>query len=342
MILVLHGAIKNVGDFLIKDRGLALLQHLVPDESFMLHQRWQPLDHSMAQEARAIVLCGGPGLAADFYPGKFRLVENMAGLETPILPLALGWAGKGSMESFRFTYESRNALETIHQRIGWSSVRDDLSLEVMARAAVGEVWRTGCNVWYHLPSLGTPLHRPDRIRRLVFTTPADMRNTPEVLRVLRYLARRYRSADRRCVFHRGIRSDEYTSKKTAAANRVIAFTAAHLGFDIVDASFDPATIDFYAESDLHVGYRVHAHLDFLSLRRPSILISEDGRGRGQSATLHDPYDLRARQSGLIDRLDMALATEESGFLASTRAVDEIERSWPRMRQTIHQLVALKR
>jgi hypothetical protein len=37
-------------------------------------------------------------------------------------------------------------------------------------------------------------------------------------------------------------------------------------------------IEFYDQMDLHVGYRVHAHIYMTSQLRPSVLIAEDGRG----------------------------------------------------------------
>ena len=41
----------------------------------------------------------------------------------------------------------------------------------------------------------------------------------------------------------------------------------------------------YDEAEIHVGYRLHAHLYFLSHRKPSFLLEEDGRGRGASEAL---------------------------------------------------------
>jgi polysaccharide pyruvyl transferase WcaK-like protein len=106
----------------------------------------------------------------------------------------------------------------------------------------------------------------------------------------------------------------------------------------VDASRDLDALELYGQVDLHVGYRVHAHLCALSRRRPSLLIAEDGRGRGQAVTLADPHDLRAGADSLAGALDAALDQEEgSGWGASERAVEEIERTWPTMRETVEQL-----
>ena len=340
MLLVLHGALKNVGDFLIRQRGVALLEHVRPDQRLVLVPRWEPVQLDQASAADAIVLCGGPGLAARFYPDVFPLVDDLEALTTPTLPLALGWSGQpvDAPSAFQFTNESRQALKVLHSRIGWSGVRDDLTLEIVNRASVGASRRTGCVAWYHLPSLHQPMTRPDVVRSLVVTPPSSRRLVRETISLLTRLARRYRGARRYCVFHRGLRPDQFTARKAATVYRSIAAVARALGYHVVDAAFDLQSVSFYRDVDLHVGYRVHAHLDFLSQRRPSLLISEDGRGVGQSVTLHDPYRLRAGSPQLVDSVDEALRSEQAcRFEASVRAVDEIERSWPVMQETIQQL-----
>jgi len=39
-------------------------------------------------------------------------------------------------------------------------------------------------------------------------------------------------------------------------------------------------INYYSEVDLHVGYRVHAHIFMSSIKKMSLLFSEDGRAKG--------------------------------------------------------------
>jgi polysaccharide pyruvyl transferase WcaK-like protein len=341
MLLVLHGAKKNVGDFLIRERGLALLRHLRPDQEIITSERWRPLAQDLVALADAVVLCGGPGLQENFYPETFPLSPDIDALATPILPLALGWSGTpaGRPEQFSFDEPSRRALTSIHTRIDWSSVRDDVSLQILRTADVGEVRRSGCTAWYHLPSLGAAPAPPSTIRSVVFTPPAGSRRLfVESLRIMRLLRARYPQARRYCVFHRGLRADGETTRKEVVAVRAMAAVASSLGFEIVDAAYDLSRIDFYGDADLHVGYRVHAHLCFVSQHRPSLLISEDGRGVGQAVTLGDPYSLYADSPGLVARIDSALSIEErEGHPLLRRAVDEIERTWPVMRETIEQL-----
>jgi len=341
VLLILHGAKKNVGDFLIRERGLALIRHLRPDHEIVLQDRWRALDPNLMRRASAVVLCGGPGLASHFYPRVFPLIADLQDVSTPILPVALGWSGHPAEqpEQFGFDEPSLGALREIHTRIGWSGVRDDLSLGVMERARVGNVRRTGCVAWYHLPSLGKRPAVGPVVRRLVVTPPADMpRLFRETSRLLRAIARRYPNAERFCVFHRGLLPGNGTRQKEAMGVSALAVVARALGYKIVDAAYRLSSIDFYEAADLHVGYRVHAHLSFLSARRPSLLISEDGRGIGQAATLGDAYGFRAGEPGLVGRVMAAIhAEQQDGYPALYRAVEEIERTWPVMRSTLEQL-----
>ena len=287
------------------------------------------------------MLCGGPGLARRFHPKVFAMVDDLDAHPTPVLPLALGWSGTPAEdpEGFKFSRRSLAALRAIHSRIGWSGVRDDLSLEIVRRANVGEVRRTGCFAWYHLPSMGRPLGSAGRVRRLAFTPAARRRpgGLREVASLLRRLRRRYPEAERHCVFHRGLRA-EFETEAPTRERLATAALARGLGYRVVDASRDLGALELYGEVDLHVGYRVHAHLCTLSRRRPSLLIAEDGRGRGQAVALADPHDLRAGVGSLADAVDAALDQEEkSRWAASERAIEEIERTWPTMRETVEQL-----
>jgi hypothetical protein len=68
--LILSGAITNAGDFLIRERALALLGRLRPDRELVVHDRWQPHpDDAAVRDAAAIVLAGGPALQQGMYPG---------------------------------------------------------------------------------------------------------------------------------------------------------------------------------------------------------------------------------------------------------------------------------
>ena len=70
---------------------------------------------------------------------------------------------------------------------------------------------------------------------------------------------------------------------------------------IKDISYNLDKMNFYEKMDFHIGYRVHAHLYFLSRRIPTVLINEDGRGTGMVKTLKMPV-LNIDDKNLFDKI----------------------------------------
>ncbi len=326
--ILLAGARKNVGDFLIGQRGRELLAHHRPDRTFETWDRFRSLDGRLDEvnASRALVLLGGPAYAADFHPGIYPLTRPLAKIAVPVVPLSLGWRGipdPGSSR-FRFTTRSLDAIRWIHGRIPASSCRDVMTLDLLRRNGVENVTMTGCTAWHHLPSLGKPFHAPADVRRVAVTAAADRRWYRQNTVLLEQVRARFRNAALHCVFHRGIGWDKHTSIADALFHLALARAARRLGYEVVDAAYDLSKIDFYHDCDLHIGYRVHAHLFFLSMRRPSWLIHEDGRGVGASASLGTD-DVSAWTADavtvLMASVGAATAAGFSGFAAVAERLD---------------------
>lgn len=315
--VLLHGAIRNAGDFLIFERARELLRHLGAAEEFVEVGRWEPLEPIMdiVNSSRAVVLCGGPGYDTMFYPGVFRLARDLRQVHVPIVPLGLGWSGRpsGRPQDFRFSRESLEALSEVHSRIAASSVRDVVTEALLRRYGIGNVVMTGCPAWYHLPHVERDFAKPQRVRRLVVTTPARPRNLPAAVKLLYEMKRLFAKAERFLVFHRGIWPGRNSRMREGIMNTSLAAVGQALGYRVVDASYSARKLLFYSRCDLHVGFRVHAHIAFLSFRRPSILIQEDGRGVGQSRTL-GTTDVLANGSGTAERaVELLKMHLEEGF-----------------------------
>jgi hypothetical protein len=120
---------------------------------------------------------------------------------------------------------------------------------------------------------------------MVFTAPDNPRLIPQAMSVLRAATQVCCPNRVTVAFHRGILPDQYTRVRASAAYITMASWARVQGFEVRDVSYDLHKIEFYDQSDFHLGYRVHAHLHFLSRRAYSVLINEDGRGEGMNQTL---------------------------------------------------------
>lgn len=290
--VVLCGAKRNVGDFLITERAVALLRRLRPDRELRVAPAWEPLDPrgELLRGAKAILIAGGPGFQPAMVPEVYPLAERLDELPCPVTPLGVGWKGRagdaGAVRSYVFSERSRAALRWMADRSPALGCRDELTREVLRRHGIGNTALVGCPVWYDLASLGKELEPPRAVERVVFT-PAQLHALrDQSIEVARRIAEIVPRAEKICSFHRGLDAQgPWMPRADAENNRALAAAVDALGFDVVDVSGDTSKIRFYDECTLHVGYRVHAHLHFLSRRKPSLLVEEDGRGAGASQAL---------------------------------------------------------
>ncbi len=323
MITILVGPTKNVGDFLIVSRALRLIRKHW-DENVCVINRFQPFEPHLDEVARsrALVLCGGPAYTANIVPWIYPILEFMDRISVPVVPFGLGWCGTPKFpDDFEFTEVAREFLIEIHKSIPSSSCRDPITKAILGRAGIKNVTMTGCPVWFDENALGMPLRVPSKMKRIVYTPPASPNLWMESLRVLALLRRRFPTAQIYSCFHRGIGRDALTRSGEARAYRTQATLGRLLGARSRDVSSDLSRIGFYRDCDVHIGYRVHGHLDFLSRRQPSVLISEDGRGRSMSHALNCST-LVAGDATMLPSLDRELSKMALGDQSSLAHVPD--------------------
>lgn len=303
LVLLTGSGIKNVGDFLIYSKAKEMLEYCLPDEELITIFRRESLDKhiGIVNSSRGVVLCGGPGYRRNFYPKTFALTKSIEDVAVPIIPFGLGWVGEPFEEpdSFRFDTRSLDCLKKIHDKILVSSVRDKLSKQVLTANGIINVSNTGCPATYDFNRVNTEFIPPGSLGKIVVTAPAKARSFVPAEKLVVQIAKMFPSAHRVLSFHRGIYKDEHTSLIEEANNVSLKNVAEENGFAIVDSSYSVNKINFYEGFDLHVGFRVHGHLNFLSLRKPSILISEDGRGIGQDMNFNTS-PIISTDSNMID------------------------------------------
>ncbi len=326
MITILTGAQKNVGDYLIGSRSRKLLRKFV-DRDIVNLDRFENQDKNidLINKSRAVFLCGGPAYAKNIYPGIYPLVSNIDSIKVPIIPFGLGWSGRpfGQPEQFKFDHSSKVFLDKVHAKIEFSSCRDEVTHAVLKQQGYNNVKMTGCPVWYDLDSIGKELNA-ECFERIVFTTPAAPSLIKQNHVLMRELKKQFPKAEVVCSFHRGILPDRYTSIRYGAAYASMALGAKLLGFKVIDTAYGLEKLSFYKGFDLHVGYRVHAHLDFLSRRKPSVLINEDGRGLGMVRSLKLP-ELNYNDPDLVGKYKTVLENyKESNIEDLSASISIIE------------------
>ena len=315
MYILLSGAKKNAGDFLIFNRAKALLEeHL--DEDLTIYKRWEKLDHKLeiVNSSKGVIICGGPGYGERFYPGIYPLTNPLDKIEVPIVPFGLGWSGLPlDFKEFSFTESSKKAIKEIHSNIDESSVRDVLTLKILSRNKINNVVLTGCPAWYSLDSINNDFIPPENIRKIVITIPAKIKFSYQTIRLFHLIKRLFPKTQVLCSFHRGIKKDQYVRRRISYVYQLLESYAKLLGFRTIDMSYSAEKLELYRDFDLHIGYRVHSHIFFMSIKKPSFLLHEDGRGKGLSLTIGNDLDVSAFQPKALKNLkhNIKLSLEEN-------------------------------
>lgn len=300
--VVMTGSKNNAGDFLIKYRGKRLLSHLRPDRDILDFNAWEALDNeklSVVNDARALILLGGPSLRKNMYPGIYKLRENLDDIHVPIIAMGIGWKSKsGSWQDthrYSLSTETRQLLKRIENSGFSSSVRDYHSLNVLHANGFSNVIMTGCPAYYDLEYIGLPINKEFRQNTIVYSLGVSFVDSKamerhmkqEILRFCDYFS----PSPLTVVFHHSLNNQVIKNAYSNMSRHVkkhkeFAEWLTEQGIAYIDISGSAENLmKFYSKTDVHIGYRVHAHIFMNSIARTSLLMAEDGRGFGVARLL---------------------------------------------------------
>lgn len=332
---VLHGAKKNCGDFLIRDAAIELVKthlNVSEDDIFTVDVVGRSLTNSELEElanTEIAFLAGGPGYGEDFFPGVYPSMQDILQAST-VVPLGPGWRGVQE-ESYTFTESSLNILNQIadQSEVPFLGARDLPTVRVLQKHGL-PAKLTGCPAWY---IFGDGLPNPqfesvDQFQNIAISTPShfDVRHLLQYLFLLHRIQTEFPSAEVTCVFHRGKNKQgfrpviDYPWKFSAWEKNVASIIYGFINlygrrnnFELFDASGSSNYVQRYFDADIHIGYRVHAHIPSLSAGTPSFLLQVDGRGLGVSESLGTDADVWSR-GGIRDPVRRLLNNIEYNVL----------------------------
>lgn len=278
-IALLSGAYKNAGDYLIESRSVSLLHHVYPDaeiEIYLRNKIHENLDD--INKCDIAVFGGGPIYQRDL-DGYLPLDLCINSISCPIFILGGGWYGPGSsttqIKKYHFSDKTLSFLKKVSER-GGLSCRDIISYQILKNQGFNSVAMTGCPAWYDLGSIDSDSFRSTGDpKRIIISDPAKKQNLPSCLALVDYVVRRYPQAEITVAFHRGLPEQ---ARRQLADRHIKA----------IDISGSKDGFKIYDDCDLHIGFRVHAHIYNISIRNRSVLIEEDGRGAGVDLSLGLP------------------------------------------------------
>jgi hypothetical protein len=147
---------------------------------------------------------------------------------------------------------------------------------------------TGCPAWYDMDITANEFSPLTGVKSLVVSAPA--RVTDKFITLLKDIARQFPSADLKVALHHGYLPGFHPYHMVFFSEHLkLARISRNLGYSVVNLAGDlKGMMNLYNSVDLHLGFRVHAHILRMSQRLPSILVSEDRRGTSQSKSLKCP------------------------------------------------------
>lgn len=288
-IALMSGAYVNAGDFLIEERCKSLLLANISEVHVDIFKRNISYDDKvdMLNAYDLIIFGGGPGFQKNVYPDKMPFVSDIDRITTPIAIMGWGWKGSECSNTtvYRRKVFSPAMKQFIHQISRQSAhigCRDWYTVNMLKAGGITNAIMTGCPAWYRLDMIEN-LHlkekniltNPEPV--IIVSDPAFSKNMKYIPVLLNTIHATYPQAHVKILLHRGV--TRYNRWLTEESNQE------KMQYDIDVISGSSEGFKQYEICDLHIGFRVHAHIYNLSMGTPSILINEDARGNGVNDAL---------------------------------------------------------
>ncbi len=300
--VILTGSKNNAGDFLIKYRAKQLFQKIRPDREIVDYNAWEYLDDEklkIVNNAKALILMGGPALQKNMYPGIYKLRNDLDEIKVPIMMMGIGWKSMSGEWKDTYTYPLNHTTLMLLNKIEGSgfmnSVRDYHTLNTLQMKGYKNVLMTGCPAYYDSEYLNKDMHIVQEINTVAFSLGVSFVESKSMEKLMKNLIielkEYFANKKFQVVFHHSLNKDELLKHSSANERHSMKHNQFAKWLEknkikYIDISGSAENLmNYYSKVDLHIGFRVHAHIFMNSISKYSILISEDGRAKGVEKTI---------------------------------------------------------
>lgn len=317
--VILTGSKNNAGDFLIKYRAKQLFSEFRKDREIIDLDRWIAFDEETLEKvnnSKALILTGGPALQKYMYPNLYKMAK-LDDIKVPIITMGVGWSSKSGNWSDTYTYEfskqTRELLDRVENSGYLSSVRDYHSLNALHSSDYKNFLMTGCPAYYSTEHIGRDFENYP-IKKVSFSLGVSFNHSKSMDKLVKEnileCKEYFKNESFEVVFHHSIdekKRDKGVSKSLFDAQKRMQqwLDSKHINYTDISGSAENL-MNYYSSRDLHIGYRVHAHIFMNSIAKYTILLNEDGRGKSIKNVIGgitiDAYD-NYNESYLIRKLN---------------------------------------
>jgi hypothetical protein len=298
----LTGSKNNAGDYLIKHRAIALLDAHRPDRDIIDFNAWEAFDSEkleIVNNSKALILLGGPALQKNMYPQIYPLTANLDNIRVPVVMMGTGWKsyslGWNATHEYRLSDSTHELLKKIDHSGLLSSVRDYQTLNMLNSFGYKNILMTGCPAYYDLINVDNNFKMPDSVKTVAFSLGVSFIDSPsmkmQMENIILALKDKYSASNFQVVFHHSLDKDQFmkthgATRRHVNAHQKFAKWLSSVGVSYIDISGSAkGLIEFYSGVDIHIGYRVHAHIFMNSIGKLSVLIAEDARAKGTQTVI---------------------------------------------------------
>ena len=271
-VLLLSGAVKNYGDYLIAKGSYNLLRSLGCNVTE--HNRSIELPLDLARQYPIIFFSGGPFLKEHSFFHN-RCLADLPHLLNRLCFIGGGWKApfgdNFDIQNYRYSDKTKKVMVQLRFPIG---TRDYMSLASLHQNEIYNCYYSGCpslfayQDWSAKPTLKGYVSGKCR---LIFTAPQNDILLDQAYKILSILKSDHEIT---IAFNKGFE----TPRQTSFAKQIFRDES----IPSVDTSGPTRFYDLLRNAHFHIGYRVHSHVASLSAGFPSLLIAEDARGQGLS------------------------------------------------------------
>lgn len=339
--VILTGSKNNAGDYLIKHRAKTLFSSIREDRYIIDIDGWKPFDQTtleLVNNSEGLILMGGPALQKNMYPKVYPLTEDLDDIKCKIVLMGVGWkslSGNWSdSQDYAFSEQTLKLLKRIDDDGLINSVRDYHTLNALRHNGLTKVLMTGCPATYKLEYFDKEIIKENCFKRVSFSLGVSFLESDEmklqmkevILKLKQFFSN---SKDFYVVFHHSTKAEFLKTHNSKISHLkghqdfILWLESENINYIDISGSAENL-IDHYSSVDLHIGYRVHAHIFMNSISKPSILISEDGRGKALekvfSGVIIDGF---SRVNGSLIAKILRKLKLKSGYVVNSKTPDEV-------------------
>lgn len=272
---------KNIGDQLITNKLIELIQKL-GDYNIQIIWRaapWNEVKDIILSSDHIFFACLAirPNMHSREYPYLEKVINSgvpfsviSAGTD---LPVHSRTKAEGSTVFDNFTPETKNILQEINNKAITATTRGYLTQELCNRLDLKRFLFSGDIAFYNQNHSKEKFTKGKTIEKIIISDPHYPKIFMDSFKSLHKGIKAIFPESEIIVAQHGINKDiDDFCKKNGIATKKI--------YETPDSG-----LNIYDDADLHVGFRVHAHVSALSRKKYSYLLEQDGRGCDYGITL---------------------------------------------------------